>query len=543
MAVTSTPSTPSPAREGETWPALPGTQETPQQPIRRDILRETQEWLNSVGQEGVSDATRAQGATQLLLAWINNQTQDPIARAIADLRTQMTTQFGGMNTQMNTQFEALRIQPPSIPSTGWASIASNGLSNSSFATTTGSRNTTKTTSTAASITTRAIANQAGKLREIRVHISDGEERERAMSAPNRVILSKINSYFTTGAKMAGIRRLPSRDIILQAIGREAKETLVRDTKWLSVVIGKSATIIPERFSVFVHSVKVTNVETTDQEKALKKAQEDNETIHPGVKILRVAWPKKALGRTYSSMIVEVASPEEANRMIELGYVEGGEVKSCELFEAGCKLTQCFKCSAFGHVARACRNKTRCGFCAGGHNTQTCNKKEAPGAKPKCANCTQGHEAWASNCSIRKKEIHRTTQVFAARPRLYNTGPPLPPLSFSIGTATTFRARATAETILTQGLPATQAPRPKIGRPPGSLNKKHVSSVIETSSSKRPATPTDSRPKKKIVQFFQPLASQETAMEGADGSSWTDDVEMFLTDIDTALQANSQEAPL
>ena len=306
MAVTSTPSTPSPAREGETWPALLGTQEIPQQPIRRDILRETQEWLNSVGQEGVSNATRAQGATQLLLAWINNQTQDPIARAIADLRTQMTTQFGGMNTQMNTQFEALRIQPPSIPSTGWASIASNGLSNSSFATTTGSRNTTKTTSTAASITTRAIANQAGKLREIRVHISDGEERERAMSAPNRVILSKINSYFTTGAKMAGIRRLPSRDIILQAIGREAKETLVRDTKWLSVVIGKSATIIPERFSVFVHSVKVTNVETTDQEKALKKAQEDNETIHPGVKILRVAWPKKALGRTYSSMIVEVA---------------------------------------------------------------------------------------------------------------------------------------------------------------------------------------------------------------------------------------------
>jgi hypothetical protein len=33
------------------------------------------------------------------------------------------------------------------------------------------------------------------------------------------------------------------------------------------------------------------------------------------------------------------------------------------------------------------------------------------------------------------------------------------------------------------------------------------------------------------------------MEGADVSSWTDDVEMFLTDIDTALQANSQEAPL
>jgi len=66
------------------------------------------------------------------------------------------------------------------------------------------------------------------------------------------------------------------------------------------------------------------------------------------------------------MIVEVTTLEAANWMIEIGYIKGVEVQTCELFETGCKLTQCFKCNTFGHIAKVCKAKERCGFYAGSY---------------------------------------------------------------------------------------------------------------------------------------------------------------------------------
>jgi hypothetical protein len=69
---------------------------------------------------------------------------------------------------------------------------------------------------------------------------------------------------------------------------------------------------------------------------------------------------------YSSMIVEVTTLEAANRMIEIGYIKGVEVQTCELFEIECKLTQCFKCNSFRHIAKVYKAKERCGFYARSH---------------------------------------------------------------------------------------------------------------------------------------------------------------------------------
>ena len=151
------------------------------------------------------------------------------------------------------------------------------------------------------------------------------------------------------------------------MGREAKEQILRDERWL-LEFGKTAKVVGDTYAVFVHGIKVTNVSTDNQKEAIEKATEENKAIHPDAKIVHIAWPRKAIEakKVYSSMIVEVTTPEAANRMIEIGYIEGAEVRTCELFETGCKLTQCFKCNAFGHVAKVCKAKERCGFCAGSH---------------------------------------------------------------------------------------------------------------------------------------------------------------------------------
>ena len=44
----------------------------------------------------------------------------------------------------------------------------------------------------------------------------------------------------------------------------------------------------------------------------------------------------------------------ANKVIEKGLVEGGEVKEAERFLTGLGLVQCFKCCAFGHIAKHCQ---------------------------------------------------------------------------------------------------------------------------------------------------------------------------------------------
>ena len=123
------------------------------------------------------------------------------------------------------------------------------------------------------------------------------------------------------------------------MGREAKEQILWDERWL-LEFGKTAKVVGDTYTVFIHGIKVTNVSTDNQKEAIEKATEENKAIHLDAKIVRIAWPRKAIKvkKVYSSMIVEVTTLEAANRMIEIGYIKGVEVRTCKLFETGCKLT-------------------------------------------------------------------------------------------------------------------------------------------------------------------------------------------------------------
>ena len=72
-------------------------------------------------------------------------------------------------------------------------------------------------------------------------------------------------HFPISTKAVRIKKLPSGNLVIQTIHKEAKKTLNDNQKWL-VDLRKSGAILQDRFPVFVHLVQVDHIDT-DETKA------------------------------------------------------------------------------------------------------------------------------------------------------------------------------------------------------------------------------------------------------------------------------------
>ena len=67
------------------------------------------------------------------------------------------------------------------------------------------------------------------------------------------------------------------------------------------------------------------------------------------------------------------------------------------YEIRPRVIKCNNCQKFGHIARLCRSKTKCGKCARGHETRSCTITDA--TKFICAHCDGNHSAGYRGCEI------------------------------------------------------------------------------------------------------------------------------------------------
>jgi hypothetical protein len=116
--------------------------------------------------------------------------------------------------------------------------------------------------------------------------------------------------------------------------------------------------------------------------------------------------------------------ETADTILKDGLKVGFIRLRAERFIPFPRLTQCFQCQGFGHLARECPRKADppiCRKCTGAHRAQEC--KEAP----KCANCDGEHPSSSGKCpkreEARKETInHRSyADVLATRCGTHLTG--------------------------------------------------------------------------------------------------------------------------
>lgn len=122
----------------------------------------------------------------------------------------------------------------------------------------------------------------------------------------------------------------------------------------------------------------------------------------GIKL--IYWYPGKDGR--AAMAVIETSPETRAELLGQGRVFIGW-SACRVADH-LRITQCFRCLGFGHIAKDCKARTdTCGHCAGRHETRACQNK----TMKKCFNCLSAgmqstdHSAVDSNnCPILKKRI-------------------------------------------------------------------------------------------------------------------------------------------
>ena len=116
-------------------------------------------------------------------------------------------------------------------------------------------------------------------------------------------------------------------------------------------------------------------------------------------------------------MIEVATAEQANRLINERLVEDAELKLCELFAKECRAMQCFKCYSYGHMAHSCKKEIACGYCGKNHTTHSCTV-ETKAEQHKCVNCKENHTTWSQKCKIRQKNTAETKRRLKSRATFY-----------------------------------------------------------------------------------------------------------------------------
>jgi hypothetical protein len=135
---------------------------------------------------------------------------------------------------------------------------------------------------------------------------------------------------------------------------------------------------------------------------------------------------------HGPLLLEVSIHSEANILVEEGLVHEGQLHDCELFYSECKLTECFRCRHYGHIAKQCQGKLACGYSAKEHDTRSCPSSNSP-LDYLCSNCKEKHTTWSRLCHVRQGTVRIAMAAYHACARTYKvpvkspipTSPPAP----------------------------------------------------------------------------------------------------------------------
>ena len=148
----------------------------------------------------------------------------------------------------------------------------------------------------------------------------------------------------------------------------------------------------------VHRTPTEGISMPDHKAAcIETIADENGFSAKGYQIEDIAWLKskdKPLGHT-ASLGVWFDSAEATEWVIMNGLLFSERyIGSIEPYQM--KKKRCHRCLGRGHLAWSCKEKMRCGYCAGEHDRRKC----FPGIAPGCVDCKGSHPTGDRACTER-----------------------------------------------------------------------------------------------------------------------------------------------
>jgi hypothetical protein len=186
-----------------------------------------------------------------------------------------------------------------------------------------------------------------------------------------------------------IKRLFNENIKILTWSAITKQRLKQNKTLLKNVV--STTFLSRRiFEIMIHDVKMTLINTQNQQTTIKHIVQQNASMHSNLKITRVIWTKRTKiisSKKYFSLIMKMYNVATINRLIKEKLLNEYSHRTCEYFDKNCRLKQCFNCQRYDHIEKSCKYERRCAICARSHNDSTCTTSIE---RRKCVNYDENH---------------------------------------------------------------------------------------------------------------------------------------------------------
>ena len=215
------------------------------------------------------------------------------------------------------------------------------------------------------------------------------------------------------------RKLPNGMFALSFPSVEARKAWVGVNQGkVQEVLGVGAGIREHTFDVIVSGFPAGTIGDSSEELRISSIVGANPALKGVVK--RAGALKASKWRSTETLVLGFESPESANEAISRGVYWKQCLLKAEPFIKGVRVTRCYKCQSYGHMASRCKREAKCGWCAEpGHSTEECPRRGQRQAKA-CANCdTKSHCALDPGCPVRLREEAKAKAAYNARPRWFN----------------------------------------------------------------------------------------------------------------------------
>ena len=321
------------------------------------------------------------------------------------------------------------------------------------------------------------------------HAKVREEEKQTLEQLNKALQnSKI--CVLNDSRVGTVKKLPSGDWRLtMATAREAEVMKRHAQDWIAI-IGANATIARPVYGVIMDGVRISTVDLDHPEKTIEELQKQNHRVLlPEREIKRLRWLQKPRkGKQYASLVMEFASPVDANVVINTNELFWqNETRRVRRAIRSATINQCFKCNKYGHRSTQCRNPETCGFCAEQHATAACPSRD-DSEKATCANCRKKHPAWSVDCEMRKQEKTKVRERITRAEKYWREPTTASSVSPGPSSAPTNSSNSTSTTTKTPRTTTAGQKRPLAERTDNETNsapkKKHTATGAKTIAESR-----------------------------------------------------------